>query len=226
MGGWLAAGRDQARRAHPAGPDRPRAREGLAGAAQAGRREALGGLAPIPPGRRRERRPASSSSSGVGLPRGVPARVVPADLVRIDAAALGQIDGKQLEADDVHHRVRRRDERRLGADLAEGLHRRRRRARPRAPHPRGRRRAPSRRSRRSGRGGSARSRAPRPRCRPPRGASAPPLGPSASRGRRRPRRRGSSHRPRRGPKARCPRPGEASETSSPRSAASAATAQV
>ena len=32
MGGWLSGGRDQPGRPHPAGPDRPRAREGLAGA--------------------------------------------------------------------------------------------------------------------------------------------------------------------------------------------------
>ena len=58
------------------------------------------------------RLPAGGSASGVGVPRRLPARVVPADQVRIDAARLGEVERQQLEADDVDDRMARRHERR------------------------------------------------------------------------------------------------------------------
>ncbi len=42
------------------------------------------------------------------------------DPVGVDAACLGQVDGQELEADDVHDRVARRDERDLGTELPQG----------------------------------------------------------------------------------------------------------
>ena len=61
----------------------------------------------------------SYPSLGVGVARGLPARVVPADQVRVDAAGLGEVERQQLERDDVDDRVARRHERDVAAEQLE-----------------------------------------------------------------------------------------------------------
>src|SRR5207244_13630407 len=49
----------------------------------------------------------------------LPALVVAANRVRLGAARVGEVDGQQLEANDVDDRVARRHERRVAAELAQ-----------------------------------------------------------------------------------------------------------
>ena len=59
------------------------------------------------------------TSSGVRLASPGPGLLVLADQIRVDAARGGEVDGQALEADDVHDRMRLRENRDFAAKLAE-----------------------------------------------------------------------------------------------------------